>query len=234
MIDPANVPEVGPDEELARYILFSNHIRSDRTLKPDAFIPHPHLKLSVTRHLQATEEELWEVGDDVAKARSRPLYGRGDIGVPVCRAQRLVVRAEPIADNPNHAHVSDWPADKPAQKAIAQEIAAKPLFCRGVDYPCANSAIPGQFLHRRSCAGAGLIDRVNRDCMDADGLGQSMPHACRTRECLTGRDWARKLQKSKNASGPGGGLCSSVARVQVTQVRYAGDRRLPDRNPPQA
>jgi hypothetical protein len=30
--------------------------------------------------------------------------------------------------NPNHADVSSWPADKPAQKIIALEIAAAAVF----------------------------------------------------------------------------------------------------------
>jgi hypothetical protein len=36
----------------------------------------------------------------------------------------VTVLADPIPANPNHAHVARWPADKPLQKAIAQEIAA--------------------------------------------------------------------------------------------------------------
>lgn len=60
MIDPSNVPQVADDETLARYILQRSHIRgSDHPVKPDAFIPHPYTDLSVTRHLMATESELW-------------------------------------------------------------------------------------------------------------------------------------------------------------------------------
>ena len=128
MINPANVPEVGPGETLARYVLFSGHIRQDQTVKADAFMPPPDRQLSVTRHLSATAAELWVVGEAVADARQRTLGGRADVGVPVCHAHKLVVRAAPVDHNPNHAHVLDWPADKPAQKAIAQELAANAVF----------------------------------------------------------------------------------------------------------
>jgi len=129
MIDPANIPNVTPDENLARYILQSSHIRgSNQTLKPDAFIPHPYRDLSVTRHLSATEVELWSVGEDVAAASNRTLYGRGDVHALACSVQRLVVRAAPTPGNPNHAEVSGWPTDKPAQKIIALEIAAAAAF----------------------------------------------------------------------------------------------------------
>ena len=129
MIDPKNVPKVAADEALARYLMHSSHIRrSNQTVKPDAFMPHPHRALSVTRHLAATEAELWSFGEQVAAATGKTLYGRGDIRVAVCLAQKLAVDAAPTETNPNHADVSGWPADKPAQKIIALEIAAAAVF----------------------------------------------------------------------------------------------------------
>lgn len=129
MIDADNVPEVAADEALARYVMHSSHVRrSNHTVKPDAFMPHPHRDLSVTRHLAATEDELWSLGEQVAAATAKTLYGRGDIRALVCLAQKLVVNAAPTESNPNHADVSGWPADKPAQKIIALEIAATAVF----------------------------------------------------------------------------------------------------------
>jgi hypothetical protein len=130
MIDPTNVPDVAADETLARYILQRSHMRpSDRSLKPDAFMPPPDLELSVTRHLSATEDELWSVGEDVAVATGKILYGRGDVQTFVCLDHTLVVHAAPlIPDNPNHAHVMGWPTEKPAQKNIAQEIASQTAY----------------------------------------------------------------------------------------------------------
>ena len=129
MIDPENAPEVAADEALARYVMQSSHVRrSNQTLKPDAFIPHPHRDLSVTRHLAATEDQLWFFGEQVAMSTGKTLYGRGDIRAAVCLAQKLVVKSAPTESNPNHADVSGWPADKPAQKIIAREIAATAVF----------------------------------------------------------------------------------------------------------
>jgi hypothetical protein len=129
MIDPANVPEVAPSETLARFILYGKHIRpSDQTLKPDAFMPHPYLDLSVTRHLLASEDELWTVGQGIAELQGRPLHGRGDIRADTCDAEGLRVQADPVEGNPNHAIVVDWPAEKSAQKSIAQQIAAAAKF----------------------------------------------------------------------------------------------------------
>src|SRR6266851_2356703 len=112
MIYPTNVPEVSSEETFARYVLQSSHIRkSDRTLKPYAFIPHPHRELSVTRHLLATEEEIWSVGEAVATARGKTLHGRGDIRAAVCLTQQLTVRPAPVTGNSNHAEISGWPND---------------------------------------------------------------------------------------------------------------------------
>jgi hypothetical protein len=125
MIDPNNVPEVTADELLARYVFQSSHIRpSDRTVKPNAFIPPANLLCSVTRHLQATEKEIWSIGQDLGQERGATLYGRADIRAENCIKQGLVVCKAPIAGNPNHANLSNWPADKPTQKVIAQELAA--------------------------------------------------------------------------------------------------------------
>jgi hypothetical protein len=125
MIDPSQVPNVSADEVLARFVLQSSHIRSSNgTVKADAFIPHPHRDLSVTRHLQATADELWAVGEAVATATGKALHGRADIKADVCADNNLTVHAAPVEDNPNHANISSWPDGKPLQKIIAQIIAA--------------------------------------------------------------------------------------------------------------
>lgn len=112
------------DEELARFILHRSHLRSDLTVKPDPFIPHPHTDLSVTRHLQLSEGELWDIGRDVAQQAVKTLRGRADVRVFNFERHKLRVIAAPTVTNPNHANVSGWPLEKPAQKIIAQEIAA--------------------------------------------------------------------------------------------------------------
>src|ERR1700722_12959109 len=123
MLDGNNVPSVADDERLARYILYSNHVRADRTLKADAFVPHPHEELSVTRHQQASEGELWSIGEEIARLRDKLLHGRGDAIVGTFLSVGLDVRADPVPSNPNHALVTNWPNDKPAQKMKALEVA---------------------------------------------------------------------------------------------------------------
>jgi hypothetical protein len=116
-------------EQLARFIVFSGWIRrSDQTVKQDAFIPPPDLELSVTRHKNLSERELWRIGQRVADARPAKLHGRADIRAANVRQQALDVEPNPVPGNPNHANVIGWPADKPAQKIIAQELAAKAHF----------------------------------------------------------------------------------------------------------
>lgn len=125
MIDPNNVPPVEDTELLARYITQSGQFRSgDQTVKQDLFIPHPRQALSVTRHLNATEEEIWAVGTDVASGMNRRLYGRSDIVAVDCRIDSLEVVAKPLSNNPNHADIIGWPLAKQDQKAIALKLAA--------------------------------------------------------------------------------------------------------------
>lgn len=125
MIDANNVPDVTDDEQLARYVMQSNHFRSsDQTVKPDLFMPPPSEGLSVTRHLNATIEELWIVGTDIAKSKNRTLYGRSDIKAGDCKVDSLQVVKKPIAENPNHADIEVFPLEKQDQKVIALKLAA--------------------------------------------------------------------------------------------------------------
>lgn len=97
---------VNDDEWLARFILFTRWIRSDRTLRPDAFIPHPWPELSVTRHLELSQDEIWEIGDAIAVKRGATLLGRGDVQARVPRAQRLQIESAPVENNVNHANIT--------------------------------------------------------------------------------------------------------------------------------
>ncbi len=109
-------------EWLARYIVRKQHVRRDGTVKPDPFIPFKYVELSVTRHLELSEERIWDIGDRVASQTNTQLQGRADAQASSYIRQRLRVVAAPVEHNPNHANVVDWPSDKQAQKEIALEI----------------------------------------------------------------------------------------------------------------
>ena len=89
MNDP---PEVSDDEVLARFITQRNHIRGDNTVKPNAFIPHPWPNLSVTRHTGLDEDEIWEIGQQVADARPATLRGRADVLELTPERKRVVLQ----------------------------------------------------------------------------------------------------------------------------------------------
>jgi hypothetical protein len=116
---------VGLKELLARFLVHSRWLRADKTLRPEAFIPHPYPDLSVTRHRDLTEPRLWQIGKAVADAIPKKLYGRADVSARVFAEQRLRIVLAPTDENPNHVNVVDWPAQKSAQKIVAQEICAR-------------------------------------------------------------------------------------------------------------
>jgi len=124
---PGTPPTTVSDEEcLARFILFQKWVRTDQTVRPDAFIPHPYPDLSVTRHTELSNAELWQVGQRIANNRSRTLYGRADIQALEVKKRSLCI--QPTLTPKNHANINGWPVDKPAQKMIAQELAAVASF----------------------------------------------------------------------------------------------------------
>lgn len=124
---------IAPDEILARYIFSSRFIRkSDGSVKPDAFIPHPYLDLSVTRTINLSEEQIWAIGKNIESNRSTnaTLHGRADTTAQIFTDQNLNINPDPTKDNPNHAIVAGWPKDKPAQKMLALEVSQNAKFLR--------------------------------------------------------------------------------------------------------
>ena len=119
---------VADDELLARFIIHRSHVRSDGTVKPDAFIPYKQMEMSVTRHRELPENELWGAGELVAQKRGKTLVGRADNQAVTYRNCGLRVVPTPLNDNANHADVIDWPAEKSDQKALALEIAKEARF----------------------------------------------------------------------------------------------------------
>ncbi len=124
MSNGGTLPTVDLGEWVARFVHYQRYIRQDQTIRPDAFIPHPYPDLSVTRHLQLSETQIWKIGRNVARQIGQPLRGRADVQVSVFQRQELRVVEAPLRENPNHANVTGWPAEKPAQKIIAQQIVA--------------------------------------------------------------------------------------------------------------
>jgi hypothetical protein len=99
------------------------------------FVPHPHEELSVTRDRDATEDEVWNAGFEVARQRSESgprtftLHGRGDALAATYHDQNLQTLPDPVPGNPNHVNVTGWPKDdKAKQKLIALEIAKVAKF----------------------------------------------------------------------------------------------------------
>lgn len=128
--DVGKIP-VDDKEPLARYIHHKSHVRADGTVKQDPFIPYKHVELSLTRHVELSEREIWEIGGRVSLERSESLHGRADVEAVIYRSQKLRVIPDSIPDNPNHTLALDWPAEKQLQKEKALVIAqaAKFVLC---------------------------------------------------------------------------------------------------------
>lgn len=128
------IDSVASSELLARYITASKWFRKqDQTVKQDAFIPPDEpLELSVTRHLNLTENDIWSIGRGIIRgivsSTSRTLHGRADVEAGHVTAQKLSVVSQPAPDNPNHANIVGWSLDKDVRKMRALEIARAARF----------------------------------------------------------------------------------------------------------
>ena len=127
----SNLPAVIEDDELlARFVMVREWIRSDGTVRPDAFIPPKDLNLSMTRHGTLQPAALWEIGESVARQFEKDLIGRADVMTGNVRSVGLRVEAVPLSENPHHAHINGWPQDKPSQKILAQQLVAFSTYVR--------------------------------------------------------------------------------------------------------
>lgn len=132
MSGDGSLPPTSANEWLARFVTVKGWIRADNTVRQDAFIPPRDLNLSVTRHLKLTQDQLWEIGQDVVDAISEKhhasLFGRADLTVAAVAKAALRTESAPIPTNPQHTHITGWPQDKPTQKSVAQQLAAEAEF----------------------------------------------------------------------------------------------------------
>lgn len=123
-----NCNSISANELLARFIVYKRWLREDQTVKQEAFIPYPALELSVTRHLNLSEEEIWKYGKLAAGDPPRKLRGRADIKVSHVWNEGLRVVIAPVRNNPNHANITNWPQAKDAQKIRALSLASAAKF----------------------------------------------------------------------------------------------------------
>ena len=132
MSGDGSLPPMSANEWLARFVTVKGWIRADNTIRQDAFIPPRDLNLSVTRHLKLSQDQLWKIGQGVVDAISEKhharLFGRADLTAGAVLKAALRTEPAPIPGNPHHTHIAGWPTDKPAQKNIAQQLAAGAKF----------------------------------------------------------------------------------------------------------
>jgi hypothetical protein len=135
MLSPDEVNDIQSEEQTARFVFSKRHVRADRTLKGEAFLPHPYEDLSVTRLIQTTPREVSAIGYAIAAKRNPPrnLQGQGEVLANTYIRQHLQVVVAPVEGNPNHANVNDWPTEKAQQLLIAKEIARVARFVAPVD-----------------------------------------------------------------------------------------------------
>ncbi len=119
-------------ELLARTIHTERHIRkADSTLRAELFLPFKHVDLSVIRHRELSEMDLWAVCVEVGRLRNQPLLGRGDVLVSDAIALNLGVEPDEGEGIPrNHANIVGWPHEKPAQMMKAVELAREAKLSR--------------------------------------------------------------------------------------------------------
>ena len=113
-----------PSETVSRY-LFKDDIRSDETIRYQAFLPSSsNPKISVFRVFKLSEQEIWALAvEKVEPIRRKRVTARGDLSIAQVQDRKLVV--QPDAETTSrHANIVGWPPDRDERATIAKDIAA--------------------------------------------------------------------------------------------------------------
>jgi hypothetical protein len=112
---------------LGRYLPEESYFsKTKNAVKPKAFIPFPHLKLSTCCIDDLDSQQIWELGREVIEAMNKPkLYGVGKISTSVVRDEKLTILIEGNERIAAHRNICGWSEDKSSQHLIAEVLAAQ-------------------------------------------------------------------------------------------------------------
>ncbi len=121
------MPELSLSEILSRFVLNKRYIRSNNTVRWNAFLPDKNGETSVFRTSGISNNEIWDIGErEVAVSQEKPMLGRADISVDdVFKKGLEVVPHEPPE---KHANIIGWPNIKSKQRLIALELESEAHF----------------------------------------------------------------------------------------------------------
>lgn len=115
---------INPSNDLTKYIFNKSQFSSlNKRVKYSVFIPPANRRLSVFRIVNLSENEVWEIGNDVGTERELTLLARADIKVSSVTETGLKIDADDRP--PRHANIVGWPDEDSAIKLKAMELAEK-------------------------------------------------------------------------------------------------------------
>jgi hypothetical protein len=110
---------------LARFVFQRSHFsKNPAKPKPGAFLPDPS-KTSALWRDGLPEQDIWDIGDLVGKARGKNPVARADFDVKAVSAAKLEIEPDPKPHIPRHVNLCGWPIDKDEQKSIALLLCAR-------------------------------------------------------------------------------------------------------------
>lgn len=124
--------KVESHEPIARFAVEKSYYRKgDLTPKPKAFYPDRHGTLSVSRIVELNNNQIWDIGNNFAEGRGKPLLGRIDTIAEHVYNNKLGFN--PDNDPPRHANVIGWPQEKDDMMLVATELASNAEFFEAPD-----------------------------------------------------------------------------------------------------
>jgi hypothetical protein len=103
--------------------LFQKNQFTSTSIKQAAYLPFPHLETSVFRKTKMTPEDYDSIKGTVAHQRNKEIKATALLNIDAIPS-KLAISIEPEeSQHKLHANITGWPAEKHAQKQIAQQLA---------------------------------------------------------------------------------------------------------------
>ena len=122
------MPPISLSEILSRFILNKNYVRANNSVRHAAFMPNRNGETSVFRTSEMSANNIWNIGNEVARTRGKPLVGRADI--VTARVFSSGLQAVPQEPPEKHANIIGWSSEKSEQRKTALILASESAFRR--------------------------------------------------------------------------------------------------------
>ena len=116
------------EKDISRFLFDSGHVRADKTIKHNAFIPPKNYRLSVFKTDTLTAEQIYQIGAQyVMPLRGKPIKGVAQVNSSHVVAIGLSFDSDGVP-HPRHSNIIGWSEDSSKDRVLALRLASEAVL----------------------------------------------------------------------------------------------------------